>query len=91
VTESLNNLSVDARGLDFADQEYLKTLCDKFKGGPAGLSTLAAAIGEDEATIEDVIEPFLIREGLVQKTPCGRMATDSGFTHLGLVGGGGLV
>lgn len=91
VTESLNNLSVDARGLDFADQEYLTTLCEKFNGGPAGLSTLAAAIGEDEATIEDVIEPFLIREGLLQKTPRGRMATDSAFTHLGLVGGGGLV
>ena len=91
VTESLKNLSVDARGLDFADQEYLKTLCEKFNGGPAGLSTLAAAIGEDEATIEDVIEPFLIREGLVQKTPRGRQATDAAFAHLGLANGGGLV
>lgn len=91
VTEGLKNLSVDARGLDFADQEYLRTLCEKFAGGPAGLSTLAAAIGEDEATIEDVIEPFLIREGLLQKTPRGRQATDAGFSHLGLVNGGGLI
>lgn len=91
VTEGLSNLSVDARGLDFADQEYLHTLCEKFNGGPAGLSTLAAAIGEDEATIEEVIEPFLIREGLLQKTPRGRQATDAGFQHLGLQSGGGLV
>lgn len=91
VTESLSNLSVDARGLDFSDQEYLKILCEKFSGGPAGLSTLAAAIGEDEATIEDVIEPFLIREGLLQKTPRGRLATDNAYSHLGLGKGGGLL
>jgi len=91
VEESLKNLSVDAKGLDFADQEYLRTLCDKFKGGPAGLSTLAAAIGEDEATMEEVIEPFLIREGLLQKTPRGRMATEAAFSHLGIIGGGGML
>ncbi|MBT6831825.1 Holliday junction branch migration DNA helicase RuvB [bacterium] len=82
--QSLKNLSIDAIGLDHADQEYLQTLCQKFSGGPAGLSTLAAAIGEDEQTIEDMIEPFLIREGLLQKTPRGRVATEHGWNHLGL-------
>jgi len=91
VTEGLTSLSVDAKGLDFSDQEYLKIVCEKFKGGPVGLSTIAAAIGEDESTLEDVIEPFLIREGFLQKTPRGRQVTDLGFTHLGLTSGGGLV
>lgn len=91
VEESLKNLSVDARGLDFADQEYLTVLCEKFNGGPAGLSTLAAAIGEDEATIEEVIEPFLIREGLLQKTPRGRQATQAAFLHLNLESAGRLL
>ena len=84
VTEGLESLSVDGKGLDFADQEYLTVLCDKFGGGPVGLSTIAAAIGEDEASIEDVIEPFLIREGFITKTPRGRIATDGAFSHLGL-------
>ncbi len=91
VTEGLKSLSVDAKGLDYADQEYLQILCEKFNGGPAGLSTIAAAIGEDEATLEDVIEPFLIREGFLQKTPRGRQATEAAFAHLGLANGGGLV
>jgi len=91
VTEGLKSLSVDSQGLDFADQEYLKIVCEKFAGGPVGLSTIAAAIGEDEATLEDVIEPFLIREGFLQKTPRGRQVTDAGFSHMGLTNGGGLV
>lgn len=91
VTEGLKSLSVDARGLDFSDQEYLTVLCEKFNGGPVGLSTIAAAIGEDEATLEDVIEPFLIREGFLQKTPRGRTVTDAGFSHMGLTDGGGLI
>lgn len=91
VTEGLSSLSVDAKGLDFADQEYLTTLCDKFAGGPAGLSTIAAAIGEDEATLEDVIEPFLIREGFLQKTPRGRQATEAAFVHMKIAAGGGLL
>ena len=81
---SLKSLSVDSLGLDRGDQEYLQTLCEKFAGGPAGVSTLSAAIGEDDRTIEEVIEPFLIREGLIQKTPRGRVATDYAFEHLGL-------
>ena len=84
VWEGLKSLSVDLRGLDYSDQEYLQALCDKFSGGPVGLSTLAAALGEDEATIEDVIEPFLIREGFLQKTPRGRIVTDNAYEHLGI-------
>ncbi len=85
VLESLKNLSVDHKGLDFSDQEYLKILCNNFQGGPVGLSTLASALGEDESTIEDVIEPFLIREGFLQKTPRGRVVTDLGFQHMGII------
>jgi Holliday junction DNA helicase RuvB len=81
---SLKSLSIDSHGLDRGDQEYLQTLCEKFAGGPCGVSTLSAAIGEDERTIEEVIEPFLIREGFIQKTPRGRVATDRAFEHLGL-------
>ncbi len=86
VEKGLVDLSIDKNGLDFADQEYLKTLCEKFAGGPVGLSTIAAAIGEDENTIEEMIEPFLIREGFLQKTPKGRTATESAFSHLGIAG-----
>jgi len=85
IEESLKNLSVDHRGLDFSDQEYLKVICHNFNGGPVGLSTLAASLGEDESTIEDVIEPFLIREGFLQKTPRGRIVTDLGFRHMGII------
>ena len=84
VREGLESLSVDARGLDHADQEYLRAVCEKFHGGPVGLSTIASAMGEDENTVEDMIEPFLIREGFLQKTPRGRMATDSAFAHVGV-------
>lgn len=84
VTEGLSSLSIDRKGLDFSDQEYLKTICEKFNGGPVGLSTIAAAIGEDQSTIEDMIEPFLIREGLITRTPRGRQVTDHGFVYLGL-------
>ncbi len=84
VVDSLKQLSVDTIGLDRSDQEFLQTLCIKFSGGPTGLSTLAAAIGEDERTIESMIEPFLIREGMLQRTARGRMATNSAWKHLGL-------
>lgn len=84
VHEGLQSLSIDHRGLDHADQMYLRTLCEKFAGGPSGLSTLAAAMGEEENTIEDMIEPFLIQEGFLQKTPRGRMATDHAYEHLGM-------
>ena len=84
VAEGLSNLSVDTRGLDKADQEYIRLLCDQFKGGPTGLSTLAAGLGEDPQTIEDMIEPFLLREGLIQRTPKGRMATDEAYIQIGV-------
>lgn len=84
VTQSLKNLSIDPNGLDYSDQELLKTICEKFAGGPVGLSTIASAIGEDTSTIEDMIEPYLIREGFLQKTPRGRQATEKAFQHLGL-------
>lgn len=87
VRDSLKNLSVDSIGLDRGDQEFLRTLCEKFGGGPTGLSTLAAAIGEDERTIEEMIEPFLIREGLIERTARGRQATDSAWRHLGISNG----
>ena len=81
---SLKKMDIDALGLDFSDQLYLKFLCEKFHGGPVGLSTLASASGEDESTIEDVIEPFLIKEGFIQRTPKGRIATEAAFLHLGI-------
>ena len=84
VESSLGRLSIDPRGLDWSDQQYLKTLCETFHGGPVGLSTLAAALGEDESTIEEVIEPFLIREGMLSKTPRGRVASRAAWAHMGL-------
>lgn len=78
---SLGRLEVDARGLDFMDCLLLNTLIDKFKGGPAGLDTLAAAIGEERDTIEDVIEPFLIQQGFLHRTPRGRVATELCYAH----------
>lgn len=84
VIESLKSLSIDHKGLDHADQMYLRTVCEKFNGGPVGLSTIAASMGDEENTIEDMIEPFLIQEGLLQKTPRGRMVTPAAYEHLGI-------
>lgn len=81
--QTLQHLSVNEQGLDRADQEFLSVLCEKFAGGPVGLSTIAAAIGEDSNTIEEMIEPFLIREGMLQRTPRGRKATDRAWQVLG--------
>jgi Holliday junction DNA helicase RuvB len=78
---SLSRLEVDRKGLDFMDRLLLLTIIDKFKGGPVGLDTLAAAIGEERDTIEDVIEPFLIQQGFLHRTPRGRIATDICFQH----------
>lgn len=91
VEQGLQNLSIDKKGFDRGDQEYLQVLCEKFRGGPVGLSTIAAAIGEEEQTIEDMIEPFLIREGMIQRTPRGRTATENAWNHLGLTPKGGDV
>ena len=78
-----NALNVDSEGLDEMDSRIIKTLIEKFKGGPVGLNTLATAIGEDGGTIEEVYEPYLIQEGFLMRTPRGREATEKAYQHLG--------
>ena len=80
---ALNALNVDGEGLDEMDVKILRTIIDKFKGGPVGLTTIATAIGEDAGTIEEVYEPYLIQEGFLMRTPRGREITDHAFKHLG--------
>ncbi|WP_028110119.1 Holliday junction branch migration DNA helicase RuvB [Ferrimonas futtsuensis] len=82
--EALGVLDVDSQGFDFLDRKLLLTIIEKFGGGPVGLDNLAAAIGEEKETIEDVIEPFLIQQGFIQRTHRGRIATDRTFLHFGL-------
>ncbi|HIW82335.1 MAG TPA: Holliday junction branch migration DNA helicase RuvB [Candidatus Acetatifactor stercoripullorum] len=81
---ALDLMDVDKLGLDHIDRNLLTTMITKFNGGPVGLDTLAAAIGEDAGTIEDVYEPYLIQNGLLNRTPRGRVATESAWRHLGL-------
>jgi Holliday junction DNA helicase RuvB len=81
---ALELLEVDHVGLDRLDREILRTICEKFGGGPVGLSTLAASIGEEQDTVEDVYEPYLLQRGLIERTPRGRAATRRAFDHLGL-------
>ncbi len=81
---ALQRLGVSDGGLDYGDREYLSCLCDKFSGGPVGISTLAAATGEDRATLEDMIEPFLIRQGFLTRTPRGRQATPRAMELMGV-------
>jgi holliday junction DNA helicase RuvB len=83
-TQALELLEVDAAGLDRLDREILRAICEKFGGGPVGLSTLSVAVGEEPDTIEDVYEPYLLQQGLLMRTPRGRVATDAAFAHLGL-------
>jgi len=80
---ALERLEVDEMGFDKLDQAVLLTLIEKFDGGPVGLDTLAAAIGEDKGTLEDLVEPFLIQGGFLDRTPRGRMATRNAFEHFG--------
>ena len=80
---ALNALNVDEHGLDEMDNKILSTIIEKFKGGPVGLKTIATAVGEDEGTIEEVYEPFLIQEGYIMRTARGRECTELAFTHLG--------
>ncbi|HEI8864757.1 Holliday junction branch migration DNA helicase RuvB [Serratia sp. AKBS12] len=82
--QALNMLNVDAEGFDYMDRKLLLAIIDKFTGGPVGLDNLAAAIGEERETIEDVIEPFLIQQGFIQRTPRGRMATLHAYKHFGI-------
>ena len=81
---ALDLMDVDKLGLDRADRNFLLTLIEKFGGGPAGLDTLAAAIGEDPGTIEDLLEPYLLQNGLINRTPRGRVATQEAYAHLGI-------
>ena len=81
---ALDILDVDKLGLDQNDRSYLLTIIEKFSGGPVGLETLAAALGEDSGTLEDVYEPYLLMNGLINRTPRGRVATANAYRHLGL-------
>ena len=80
---SLEALNIDRYGLDQIDNKLLTTIIDKFQGGPVGLTTIATALGEDPGTLEEVYEPFLIKEGFIKRTPRGREVTDLAYTHLG--------
>ena len=82
--EALDLLEVDEAGLDRLDRDILRSICEKFSGGPVGLSTLSVAVGEESDTIEDVYEPYLLQQGFIMRTPRGRVATDAAFAHLGL-------
>ena len=81
---ALDALNIDKRGLDQIDNKILHTIITKFKGGPVGIGTIATAVGEDSGTLEEVYEPFLIKEGFIQRTPRGRVATEMAYVHLGL-------
>ncbi|EQB98275.1 Holliday junction branch migration DNA helicase RuvB [Photorhabdus temperata] len=82
---ALDMLSVDSAGFDYLDRKLLIAIIDKFMGGPVGVDNLAAAIGEERETIEDVLEPFLIQQGFIQRTSRGRIATDHAYRHFGMV------
>jgi Holliday junction DNA helicase RuvB len=81
---ALDLLEVDEEGLDRLDREILRAICEKFDGGPVGLSTLAIVVSEEEDTLEDVYEPYLLQKGFIKRTPRGRVATPKAFVHLGL-------
>ena len=81
---ALDLLEVDKFGLDQNDRNVLMTMIEKFQGGPVGLDTLAASIGEDSGTIEDVYEPFLVQNGFIIRTPKGRMVTELAYKHFGI-------
>ena len=82
--KALTMLDVDSIGLDLMDRRYLTTIAEKFSGGPVGIETMAAALSEPRDAIEDIIEPFLLQQGFLQRTPRGRLLTDAAFRHLGL-------
>ena len=82
--EALTRLEVDKRGLDAFDRRYLKLVAESFGGGPVGIETIAAALGEARDAIEEIVEPFLLQQGFVQRTPRGRVLSGAAFEHLGL-------
>ena len=88
---ALKRLDVDEHGFDYLDRLYLDALIVKFSGGPVGLDTLAASVGEERDTIEEVVEPYLLQQGFIQRTPRGRLATPQAFAHLGVPFQGGLL
>ena len=81
---ALDALNIDKKGLDLMDNKILTTIIDKFKGGPVGVGTIATAVGEDAGTLEEVYEPFLIKEGFIHRTPRGREVTELAYKHLGI-------
>jgi Holliday junction DNA helicase RuvB len=81
--KALDMLDVDKEGFDYMDRKLLTAIIEKFDGGPVGLDNLAAAIGEEKETIEDVIEPFLIQQGFLQRTPRGRIVSQRAYLHFG--------
>jgi Holliday junction DNA helicase RuvB len=89
--DALVLFEVDERGLDRVDLSILTALVERFDGGPVGLTTISAAVGEDTGTIEEVYEPYLLQIGFLQRTPRGRMATEAAYRHLGLAPDGRLV
>jgi Holliday junction DNA helicase RuvB len=81
--QALDNLKIDDCGLDNTDRALLKLIIEKYNGGPVGIETIAAALGEDSRTLEDVCEPYLLQAGLLQRTPRGRKVSSAGYKHLG--------
>ena len=82
--DALKMLDVDLIGLDLMDRHYLEIIIEKFSGGPVGLDNIAASLSEEKETIEDVIEPYLIQQGYIMRTPRGRIASEKAYTHFGL-------
>ena len=82
--DALAILKVDERGLEQLDRDYLSIMIKNFSGGPVGLDTLATAIGEERGTLEDMVEPYLIQQGFIMRTPRGRTATELAYSHLNL-------
>lgn len=82
--KALNALGVDEMGLESLDREILRTIIERFRGGPVGIDTIAASIGEERVTIEDVYEPYLIQIGFLHRTPKGRVVSEAAYRHMGL-------
>ena len=82
---ALKTLKVDEAGLEQLDRDYLNLVINKFSAGPVGLDTLSTALGEERLTLEDMVEPYLLQQGFIMRTPRGRVATDLAFSHLGVV------
>ncbi len=83
--EALTRLEVDEHGFDELDRRILTTIIDKFGGGPVGVGSIAASLGEDRGTLEDLYEPYLIQAGFLQRTPRGRVASAAAYRHLGII------